>query len=182
MGTGGLWILRDISGRSERIDVAIAGSEPKPGAIVPCLVVSDVEEAVRFYVDAFGAVELYRSPCAGGVGLHVNLRIWDSLVCLSKEEPRVRREKVEYAGLAAPETLRGTTCIFQVRVPDPDEAFERAVRSGGAPCLPPADMFWGDRYSLVQDPFGYLWAITTVKEVLSAEEVAARLNATMVRK
>jgi uncharacterized glyoxalase superfamily protein PhnB len=139
-------------------------------------VVADVDQAVTFYRDAFGAVELYRSPCAGGVGLHVNLRLWESLICLSQEEPGVRSSKVEYSSLASPPTLGGSTCIFQVRVPDPDEVFERAVKSGAAPCIPPVDMFWGDRYSLLQDPFGYMWAVTTVREVLSPEEVAARLN------
>jgi len=146
------------------------------GVIVPCLVVADVDQALRFYQEAFGAVELYRSPCAGGVGLHVNIRVWKTLVCLTQEEPNVRRDQVEYSMLASPGTLGGSTCIFQVRVPNADEVFERAVRSGAAPSMSPTDMFWGDRYSLVQDPFGYMWAITTVKEVLTAEEIAARLK------
>ncbi|SPF51888.1 PhnB domain protein [Candidatus Sulfopaludibacter sp. SbA4] len=157
--------------------MAIEGSEPLPGVIVPCLVVADVDEAMRFYQTAFGAEELYRSPCAGGVGVHVNLRIWNSLVCLAQEEPQVRADRVEYSMLASPETLGGSTCIFQVRVPDADEAFERAVRSGAAPTIPPSDMFWGDRYGLVQDPFGYMWAITTVQEVLKPAEIATRLSA-----
>jgi uncharacterized glyoxalase superfamily protein PhnB len=157
--------------------MAVQGSEPAPGAIVPCLVVPDVDEAVRFYRDAFGAVELYRSPCAGGVGLHVNLRIWGSLICLTREEPRVRAERVEYSSLASPTTLGGSTCVFQVRVPDPDAAFHRAVRSGAAPMLPPADMFWGDRYGLVHDPFGYTWGLTAVNEVLTPDQIAARLRA-----
>jgi len=156
--------------------MAVRGSEPAPGVIVPCLVVADVEEALRFYRQAFGAEELYRSPCAGGVGLHVNLRIWNSLVCLSQEEPKVRSSRVEYSMLASPHTLGGSTCIFQVQVPDADEAFERAVRSGGAPTLPPTDMFWGDRYGLVQDPFGYMWAITAVREIVEPAEIAARLG------
>ena len=157
--------------------MAVKGSEPLDGVIVPCLVVTDVDEALHFYRQAFGAEELYRSPCAGGVGLHVNLRIWNSLVCLSQEEPRVRSRQVEYSMLASPGTLGGSTCIFQVRVPDANEAFERAVRFGAAPTMPPTDMFWGDRYGLVQDPFGYLWAITTVREVLAPAEIAARLSA-----
>jgi len=157
--------------------MAIQGSEPTPGTIVPCLIVRDVVEAVRFYEAAFDARELYRSPCGGGVGLHVNLRVWNSLVCLSQEEPRVREQRVEYSMLASPETIGGSTCIFQVRVPDADAAFERAVRSGAAPTMPPADMFWGDRYSLVQDPFGYMWAIITVQQVLAPAEIAARLSA-----
>ena len=74
--------------------------------------------------------------------------------------------------------LGGSTCIFQVRVADADAAFERAVRSGAAPTLPPTNMFWGDRYGLVQDPFGYMWAITAVQDVLAPGEIAARLSAT----
>jgi PhnB protein len=159
--------------------MAVRGSEPSLGAIVPCLVVTDVDEAVRFYEKAFGAVELYRSPCEGGVGLHVNLRVWDSLVCLSQEEPDVREKRAEYSMLASPATLGGSTCIFQVRVPDADAVFDRAVRSGGAPALSPVDMFWGDRYSLLQDPFGYMWAIVTVNEVLAPDQIAARLNVSL---
>ena len=162
--------------------MAIRGSEPAIGAILPCLVVADVDEAVTFYRDAFDAVELYRSPCEAGVGLHVNLRIWDSLVCLSQEEPHVRAERPEYSMLASPGTLGGSTCIFQVRVPDPDKVFNRAVQSGAAPQSPPRDMFWGDRYSLVQDPFGYTWAIVAVNEILTPAEVAARLNLPIERK
>jgi len=157
--------------------MAVQGSEPSPGVIVPCLIVPDVDEALRFYQNAFGAEELYRSPCAGGVGLHVNVRIWNTLVCLSQEEPSVRANRVEYSMLASPATIGGSTCIFQVRVADADEAFERAVRSGAAPTMPPTDMFWGDRYSLVQDPYGHMWAITTVLEVLAPAAIAARLNA-----
>ena len=162
--------------------MAIKGSEPLDGVIVPCLVVADVDQALRFYQEAFGAVELYRSPCAGGVGLHVNIRIWKTLVCLTQEEPNVRKDRVEYSMLASPGTLGGSTCIFQVRVPNADEVFEHAVRSGAAPSMSPVNMFWGDRYSLVQDPFGYMWAITTVQEVLTPEEVAARLNVPVGRK
>lgn len=162
--------------------MAVKGAEPSDGVIVPCLVVADVDQALRFYQEAFGAVELYRSPCAGGVGLHVNIRIWKTLVCLTQEEPTVRQDRVEYSMLASPGTLGGSTCIFQVRVPNADEIFERAVRSGAAPSMSPTNMFWGDRYSLVQDPFGYMWAITTVQEVLTPEEIAARLNVPVGRK
>ncbi|SRR5258708_5200234 len=156
--------------------MAVLGSEPSEGVIVPCLVVADIDEAVRFYQSAFGAVELFRSPCAGGVGQHVNLRIWNSLVCLSQEEPQVRAKQMEYSMLASPSTLHGSTCIFQVRVPDADAAFDRAVHAGGAPVMPPTNMLWGDRYSLIQDPFGQMWAITTVQEVLTLADVAVRVS------
>jgi PhnB protein len=155
--------------------MAIRGSEPAPGLIVPHLVVIDVDDAVQFYQRAFDAKELYRSPSPTGVGWHVHLRIWNSMVWLSTEEPNVRAKKVEFSMLASPETLGGSTCVFQVYVPDADEAFRRAVDVGGAPALPPIDMFWGDRYSLSRDPFGYVWAICTVREVLDRGEIQDRL-------
>ncbi len=61
-------------------------------------------------------------------------------------------------------------------VPDVDEAFKRAIDEGAAPALPPMDMFWGDRYGWVRDPFGHVWAFATVQEILTSEEVAARLQ------
>ena len=156
--------------------MAVEGSVPKPGMIVPHLVVRDAAQAVAFYVRAFQAMVLYRSPSPSGHGEHIHLRIWESLLQVSTEEPAYRREKVEGALLASPETLAGSTCVFQIGVANVDEAFDRAVEGGAVPVLPPTDMFWGDRYGWVSDPFGHVWALSQVKEVLSAEEVEERLR------
>jgi PhnB protein len=156
--------------------MAVRGSVPKPGVIVPHLVVRDAAEAVLFYSQAFGAEVLYRSPSPSGVGEHVHLKIWDSLVQVSTEEGAQRRERVEGALLASPETLSGSTCVFQIGVADVDSAFRRAVDHGAAPALPPADMFWGDRYGWIRDPFGHVWALSKVNSVLTQEEVAQRMQ------
>jgi PhnB protein len=156
--------------------MAVRGSVPKPGVIVPHLVVRDAAEAVSFYAQAFGAEVLYRSPSPTGAGEHIHLKIWDSLVQVSTEEPSQRREKMEGSLLASPETLSGSTCVFQVGVSDVDSAFKRAVDHGAVPALPPTDMFWGDRYGWVRDPFGHVWALSKVNEVLSQEEVEQRLR------
>ena len=126
--------------------MAVKGSVPKPGVIVPHLVVRDAAEALAFYEEAFRAEVLYRSPSPSGVGEHIHVRMWDSLVQLSTQEPRQRGERVEGALLASPETLSGSTCVFQIGVDDVDVAFKRAVDCGASPALPPTDMFWGDRY------------------------------------
>jgi uncharacterized glyoxalase superfamily protein PhnB len=115
---------------------------------------------VDFHIRAFGATVLYRSPSPQ----------------VSTEEPAQRRDKVEGELLASPETLGGSTCVFQVAVENVDEAYKRAVECGAAPALPPIDMFWGDRYGWVRDPFGHVWALTTVNEVLTPQEVAERLS------
>jgi PhnB protein len=83
---------------------------------------------------------------------------------------------MEGALLASPETLLGSTCLFQIGVPDVDSAFKRAVDNGAAPALPPTDMFWGDRYGWVRDPFGHVWAFSKVNEVITEEEVEQRLR------
>jgi PhnB protein len=156
--------------------MAIKGSVPKTGVIVPHLVVRDAAEALGFYERAFGAEVLYRSPSPSGVGEHIHVRVWDSLVQISTEEPRQRGERVEGALLASPETLSGSTCVFQIGVEDVDAAYRRAIDCGAAPALPPMDMFWGDRYGWVRDPFGHVWALSQVNEVLTEEEVAGRMR------
>ncbi len=156
--------------------MAVKGSVPARGVIVPHLVVRHAAEAVAFYEAAFSAAVLYRSPSPSGAGEHVHLKIWDSLVQVSTEEPAQRGERAEGALLASPETLAGSTCVFQVAVPNVDEAYKRAVDRGASPALPPTDMFWGDRYGWVRDPFGHVWALTEVKEELTLEEVTERMR------
>lgn len=125
--------------------MAVEGSLPDPGVIVPHLVVRDAQEAVEFYERAFSAKVLYRSPSPSGEGEHIHLKIWSSLVYLSTEEPAHRNRKMEGSFLCSPETLGGSTCLFQVGVPDVDEAYQDAVDNGAIPVMPPTNMFWGDR-------------------------------------
>lgn len=156
--------------------MAVEGSVPQPGVIVPHLVVRNTAEALSFYQRAFNATVLYRSPSPSGEGEHLHLKIWDSLVQLSSEEPAYRQRRVEGALLASPESLGGSTCVFQIAVPDVDAAFKKAVDEGGIPALPPTSMFWGDRYGWLRDPFGHVWALNQVQEVLTPEEVQERLR------
>ena len=156
--------------------MAVEGSVPSVGVIVPHLVVRDAAEAVGFYARAFGAKVLYRSPSPSGVGEHIHVKIWDSLVQVSTEEPIQRQEKVEGALLASPETLSGSTCVFQISVPDVDSAFRQAVDHGAVPALPPTDMFWGDRYGWIRDPFGHVWHLAIHKEDISPKEMQQQIK------
>ncbi len=116
--------------------MAVEGSVPAPGVVVPHLVVRSAEEAVNFYVQAFAATVLYRSPSPSGAGEHIHLKVWNSLIQVSTEEPSQRDDRVEGALLASPETLLGSTCVFQIGVPDVDSAYERASVAPVPPCLP----------------------------------------------
>jgi uncharacterized glyoxalase superfamily protein PhnB len=156
--------------------MAVKGSVPDPGVIVPHLVVRNAEEALAFYEKAFSARVLYRSPSPGGDGEHLHLKVWESLIQLSTEEPAQRRDRVEGALLAPPETLSGSTCVFQVAVANVYEAYKRAIDSGASPAMPPTDMFWGDRYGWVRDPFGHMWALSEIREVLTPEQIEERMR------
>ena len=94
-----------------------------------------------------------------------------------QRSPRSATPRVEGALLASPETLSASTCVFQVGVPDVDEAYNRAVDHGASPAWPPIDMFWGDRYGWVRDPFGHVWAFAQVNEIITPAEVEARMRA-----
>jgi len=59
-------------------------------------------------------------------------------------------------------------------VPDADAVQRRAVEAGAKEVMAVADMFWGDRYGLVVDPYGHRWAIATHREDPSDEEVRRR--------
>jgi PhnB protein len=154
--------------------VAVKGSVPTAGEIVPHLVVRDSAEAVNFYSQAFSAKVLYRSKSPSGQGEHVHLKMWSSLVQLSSEGPNQDHRIVNF--LASPETLGASTCVFQVGVPDVDAAYRRAIEKGATSSLPPTDMFWGDRYAWVRDPFGHTWALCTTREVLTSDQVAERMH------
>ena len=103
--------------------------------------------------------------------VHAEIRIGDSMVMLSDEFPQT--------GPRSPQALGGTTASIFLYVPDVDAAFERAVDAGAKAVMPPADMFWGDRFGKLVDPFGHHWAMATHKEDLSDEEIRKRGAAAM---
>jgi PhnB protein len=156
--------------------MAIEGSVPENGVLVPHLVVQDAAQAVKFYMRAFDARILFRSPSPSGQGEHIHLKVWSSLIQVSTEESGFRKNKMEGHLLASPDSLGGSTCVFQVGVPDVDIAYKKAIEEGAIPAMPPMDMFWGDRYGWVRDPFGHVWALCTVKEILTAAEVETRMQ------
>jgi PhnB protein len=82
-------------------------------------------------------------------------------------------------GSRSPQTLGGTTASIFLYVPDVDKAFKRAVDAGAKAVMPPTDMFWGDRFGKLADPFGHEWAMATHKEDLRPEEIRQRGAAAM---
>ena len=138
--------------------------------MTPYLAVKGAAQAIEFYKRAFGAKELERMPGPGGQGImHAEITIGDSRVMLSDEFPG--------AGCTSPQSLGGTTCQLFLYVEDVDAAYQQAVAAGATANMPPADMFWGDRFGKLTDPFGHQWGMATHKEDLTPAEMNKRAEA-----
>ena len=66
-------------------------------------------------------------------------------------------------------------------VPDVDAAFSRALKSGCSVRTPVTDMFWGDRYGQVIDPFGHTWGLATHTEDVSMKDMEKRQQEFMAK-
>jgi PhnB protein len=154
--------------------MAIQGGRPNNRQVVPYLMVRDGRAALDFYQKAFGAKVLYQAPMPGMPGIFAQFKIGESylqLTDLPAHDPK---------GPRSPETLGGTSVVLEMYVDDVDKSFAHAVEVGGTPILPPTDMFFGDRYCWVGDPWGHVWALATVREALTEGEVQRRAEEFMV--
>lgn len=142
-----------------------AGSE----GIIPHLVVQGAAGAIEFYKQAFDAEEICRNPAPDGQRLmHVEVSINGARVYLCDDFPEMcgGRSRNPMALGASPVTIHQY-------VADVDAAIAKAQAAGAAVTMPPQDMFWGDRYGTVQDPFGHAWSFATHVRDVSPEEIAA---------
>jgi len=137
--------------------------------VTPYLIIRDAARAIEFYVKAFGAKEVMRMPMPDGKLAHAEIQIGDSMIMIADEN-------LEW-GARSPETLSGTPVGIFLYVPDVDATFKQAVDAGATPTMPPSDMFWGDRYGKVKDPFGHEWSVGTHIEDVSPEEMGKRQEA-----
>lgn len=138
-------------------------------ALTPHLVVSDGAQAIEFYKQAFGAEELetHRSP-DGKMVMHARLKIGDALLLLAGEYP---------PQCLSPKSRGGASVFLHFYTEDADAAFARAVKAGCTVRMPVGDMFWGDRFGQVEDPFGHPWSIATHKHDFTPEQIDANARA-----
>jgi PhnB protein len=134
--------------------------------VTPYLVVRDAAGAIDFYKQAFGAEELFRLEGPPGKIGHAEIKIGDSIIMLADE--------MESGDCRSPHSLGGTAVNILLYVKDVDQVFNQAVSAGAKVAMPLDDMFWGDRYGQVTDPFGHSWALATHKEDIPPEELQKR--------
>ena len=144
----------------------------KPGKAVPegyhtatpYLSVKNAGEAIDFYKRAFGAEEIVRMSGPDGKSvMHAEIKIGNSMLMIADEFPQ--------AEVKSPKTLGGTSVNIFLYVQDADATFQKAVNAGAKVTMPPTDMFWGDRYGKVVDPYGHSWGIATHKLDMTPEEI-----------
>lgn len=134
--------------------------------IVPHLICRDAAAAIEFYKRAFGASEIMRMPSPAGGLMHASVKIGDTIVMLVDEMPQW--------GALSPQSLNNSPVTLHMSVPDVDAVYKRAIECGAKSKMEVADMFWGDRYGKIEDPFGHHWSIAThIKDMTHEEAIAA---------
>jgi len=138
--------------------------------VTPHLICAGAADAIEFYKKAFGAVEMARLPGPDGKIMHAMIRIGDSAVMLVDENPEW--------GMLGPKALKGSSVAIHLYVEDADAFVAHAVKAGAKVTMPLDDMFWGDRYGKLEDPFGHHWSVGThVRDVTMDEMKQAMQNA-----
>jgi PhnB protein len=143
-----------------------ASAKPIPKGfhtVTPSLVVRNAAQAIEFYKKALGAEELMRMATPNGKIGHAELKIGDSIIFVTDESPEM--------GTKSPQTLGGTAASLYLYVEDVDKAFQRAIEAGGKTAMPVADMFWGDRFGSIADPYGHTWGLSTHTQDLTEQEI-----------
>ena len=149
-----------------------APSARPPGlaTVTPHLAVDGAVKAIEFYKTAFGAREEIRETTPEGRIMHCRLRIGNSAVMLV--------DRFEDAEMVPPAAIQHPAIALHLYLPDIDTVWSRAVAAGARVVMPLDDMFWGERYGQLRDPFGNLWSIS-MRIPMSAREKEEKRAAAM---
>ena len=140
-------------------------------SITPYLAVDDASGAIEFYKRAFGAEERSRMPMPDGKVAHAELAIGDTLIMLS--------DPFDQGQVKNPKAIGGTTVGIFLYTDDVDETYKQALDAGATSNAEPEDMFWGDRFARVTDPYGHSWQLATHVEDVEPEEMERRSREAM---
>ena len=137
-------------------------------SLTPYLIAKDAAGAIDFYKKAFGAVELSRMADPSGTVRHAEIKIGDSLIMITDENP-------DYPEWKGPLSRGGTPVHLYLYVEDVDAVFAQAIETGAKELMPLKDQFYGDRSGAITDPYGHIWYIATHVEDVSHEEIERRM-------
>ena len=126
------------------------------------LALRSADKAIEWYKEIFNAEEKMALKDQNGTIVHAELVIGDSVVMLAEENPQYNR---------SPLTLGGNTLNLFLYTPDVDDLVRRAVAKGAKIIMQIEDQFYGDRSGRIEDPFGYIWVVSTHIKDVSTEEM-----------
>ena len=130
------------------------------------IVVRDAAGAADWYRAVFGAEERGRLEVPGGKLMQLELRLGDSALMLADEVPEL--------GVLSPLSIGGTAAVLHLSTEDVEAVWQRALDGGAEVRQPLQDVFWGERYGQITDPFGHRWGIAQrLRDVPRAELVRA---------
>ena len=132
-------------------------------SVTPHLVCAGAAAAIEFYKKAFNATEQMRLPGPQGKLMHASIRIGDSTIMLVDEFPDW--------GSLGPKARGGSSVTIHLQVEDVDALVKQAAAAGAKITMPVDDMFWGDRYGQIEDPFGHRWSVATHTRDVTPEEM-----------
>ena len=142
--------------------------------VTPHLTIEGASDAIALYKKAFGAKVLGKMVAQDGKRLmHAQIQIGNSMVMLMDAFPEW--------GSKGPKALGGSPVGVHLYVKDCDAVYKKAIKAGAKALMPLADMFWGDRYGVVADPFGHHWSIATHKKDLTMAQMAKAGKAAMAK-
>ncbi len=139
-------------------------------SISPSLTCKNAASAIDFYKSVFGATEIMRMPGPEGKIMHAELKIGDSIIFINDEFPGM-------AAAPAPGVTPSTYLFLYTE--DVDSVYNRAVSMGSKVMMPLDNMFWGDRYGKVMDPFGHQWGVAQHVEDVAPDDMKRRQDAAM---
>ena len=139
-------------------------------SISPSLTCKEAARAIEFYKSVFGATEVMRMPGPEGKIMHAELKIGDSIIFINDEFPGM-------AAAPAPGVTPSTYLFLYTE--DVDSVYNRAVSMGSKVTMPLDNMFWGDKYGKVMDPFGHQWGVAQHVEDVAPDDMKRRQDAAM---
>ncbi len=136
----------------------------KTPEIVPYLAVTDAPTAIAFYEQVFDTKPVHLLSMPDGRVMHCEFKIGKARLYISEALP-------EHGGTPSPTSLGGTTVAIHLYVDDCDAMVARMAEHGAEVLAAPEDMFWGERFARLRDPFGHAWGISTKLREMTPEEI-----------
>ena len=139
-------------------------------AVITALAFHGADAAIKWYVNNLGAKEKTRFNAPDGTIAHAEITIGGDVIMLSEENLEYNR---------SPQTLRGNSVNLCLYVQDVDAVVKKATSNGARLVIPVKDQFYGDRSGRIEDPFGYVWIISTHTKDVSESEMKKAMDEMM---